>query len=177
MCGSCRSGSFSMLTKGMKGWCGMTAFDLMNSVYQRLCQTSAALRQMLTAEGFRHTHGFYNNHSVKRGGVFVTEHYPIPVISVDGIGDIGIDIENIWFEAALPREKALQFDYRQVAGMQFELYGAVHFLDDLCDGNAPADQIVECIKESGEEKFCMLFTFGESVDLSALTALVRLFDQ
>lgn len=48
--------------------------------------------------------GYYKQHSVKINDEWITKEYPIPVISVEHIGDIGIDIDHIFLEIVLTRE-------------------------------------------------------------------------
>ncbi len=154
----------------------MEKFTFLNGIYQEVHEKSAQVKHILSENGYAYAYGFHNNDSIKANGVFVTEYYPIPVFVVSGIGDIGIDIHNTWFEAALPKEKALRFDYTKILGFyDFELYGAIHFLVDLYSPRMRAPDIVKNIENSGDQDFHLLFNFGESLDAKGLLEVISLF--
>lgn len=147
----------------------MHRFSYLNEIYGTLCEKAKLIKALLDQEGVKYTCGFYNNHYVKKDGAFVAENYPIPVFSAENIGDIGIDIDNVWLEIVLPKEKALELDYAAICGFAgFELYGASDFLTDLYNAEMPLSGICDNIAKSGEREFCLLFSFGENPDITKL---------
>ena len=104
----------------------------LNDIYKSICDRADYIDRELQKLGCTITKGFYNNHSVKIDGRFVAELFPIPVITVKGVGDIGVDLDYVWFEVLLPKEKALLLDYNSIAKEhRFEIYGSYDYLKDI----------------------------------------------
>ncbi|MCL2217423.1 MAG: hypothetical protein FWB91_10460 [Defluviitaleaceae bacterium] len=154
----------------------MEAFDYLNNVYKELCEKSDIINKALSENGLKHKMGFFNNHYEKINDKFIVEYYPIPVISINGIGDIGIDINNVWFEAQISKEKAIAFDYTKLIGViEFEIYGADDFLSELYDKEDTSGSIVYKIRNSCETNFCVLFSFGRNFNITKLLEAIHLF--
>lgn len=155
----------------------MDNFDILNSIYKPLCDKSAEIYQALKDAEYQVTCQFHNNHSVKRNNDFATEYFPIPVISIENLGDIGVDINSVWFEVVLPKEKAIKLDYANIANRyRVEIYGSDNFLCDLYNEQIDVSKIVSNISNSSEINICILFylnmdvTCGEIIEISQLIA-------
>jgi hypothetical protein len=99
-------------------------FKQLNTVYKPMCEKSREICEVLQNKGYKISSGFYNKHSKKIDGEFSTEFFPIPVISIENIGDVGIDIDETWLEVVMSKEKAVDFDYSRIGEKyKFELYG------------------------------------------------------
>jgi len=149
----------------------------LNSIYKPIWDKANVIGRDLQGSGYTAKMGFFNNHSVKIDGCFVTEYYPIPVIFVEGAGDIGVDLDYVWFEAVLSKEKALSLDYSIIAkNYKFEIYGSQdHLIDIFNEKNAISD-IVPCIKDSAETDFCVLFYFEQNVTACEITAIIQMLE-
>jgi len=146
----------------------------LNDIYKPLCDRADCIDRDLRELGYTITKSFYNNHSVKIDGSFVAELFPIPVITVKGIGDIGVDIDYVWFEVLLPKEKVLLLDYNSIAKEhRFEIYGSQDYLKDIYNEQIAISNIVPGIKGSPETDFCILFYFEPSVAASDIIAIAR----
>jgi hypothetical protein len=107
---------------------------------------------------------------------FVTEYYPIPVKSIINIGDIGIDIDNIWFEICLSKETAVSFNYSKILGLyKFEIYGAEDYLFDLYNEYVNPLDIIRNIEFSKETKFCLLIYFNKDCDFDKIIEVIHMF--
>jgi len=153
-----------------------TLFEQLNTVYKPMCEKSGEICDCLQNKGYKISSGFYNNHSKRIDGEFATEFFPIPIISIENIGDIGIDIDEIWLEVVMPKEKAVDFDYSHIGEKhKFELYGADNYLTDLYNEHLNITDITEKIAASEESRFCILVYFEQDVDISDIIAATEIF--
>jgi len=56
--------------------------------------------------------------------------YPIPVISVQDLCDIEIDLDNVCISTKLSKQNALSFNCDKVAHLEFEVFGVEDYLAD-----------------------------------------------
>jgi len=147
----------------------------LNSIYKPIWDRADGIGRDLQEQGYTVAKGFYNNHSVKIDGRFVTEFFPIPVITVKGVGDIGVDLDYVWFEIVLPKEKALSLDYHSIAKeYKFEIYGSRDYLKDIYNEQIAISDIVPCIKDSLETDFCVQFYFEQSIAAIDIITIARI---
>ena len=134
------------------------------------------IRAKLSDAGFSATHGFYNNHYVRRGGDFAVEHFPISVLSVDGIGDIGIDIDSVWVEVKITKDRAMAIDYPLLAKTnKIEVYSADDFLSDFYNEYIDPCEVAGKIGSSDESMICVLFYFNAGCNEDELLEVVSGF--
>ena len=135
--------------------------ELLNEVYEPLCARAKALCAYLKEQSTACTRGFYNLHSVRKGDGFFTEHFPIPVIMAQGLGDFGFELDHVFFETVLPREKALCFDFAALAcGYNIEVYGAEDFLTDFYHTGMDIEGLPSRIEKSAEREVCLCLKFA-----------------
>lgn len=104
---------------------------------------------------------------------WVTEQYPIPVITVNQLGDIGIDLEHYFLELVLTRSQALNFDFNALSSYQFEVYGMEVYLNDFYNENIPLESIRTNILKSKELQIGVSIYFNKDEDLSVLSNSIR----
>ncbi len=151
-------------------------FNKLNEIYKPLCEKTTEIKNKLNELGFCVKSGFYNNHYVKCDNGFLTEHFPIPVISVENIGDIGIDINSIWIEIILSRDEAILLDYAHMAHIyNFEVYGVNEYLHDFYNAQSDPRLVVEKINNSEEKQICVAFYYAHESNTDELISIVRLF--
>lgn len=78
------------------------------------------------------------------------EHFPIPVITVEDICDIGVDLAHIFIEGKLKRECALKFDFSLLKEYRFEVYGVQDYLNDFYNASLSIEGIKDRILSSNE---------------------------
>jgi hypothetical protein len=133
----------------------------LNEIYKPLWTKSLEIRAEAAARGFAARSGFYNNHSVRHGDDFAVEFFPIPVVSVDTLGDIGVDLSCVWAERQISREKALALDYAKMSAiLNFEVYGAEDFLNDFYRFGMEAASTAERILAGNEKQICICLYFS-----------------
>jgi hypothetical protein len=148
----------------------------LNKIYKPLCDKFNELKSQLTNLGFEITSGFYNNHYVKRNNEYVVEYFPIPIICITNIGDIGLDTDSIWVEIKQPKEMAISLDYPQLAYIyKMEVYGSENFLVDIYNKLDDPYETSEKIKQSDESIICIAFTFKTDIDLNEIIKLIQIF--
>ncbi len=148
--------------------------ELLNTVYEPLCSHSKALCSYLKEEGISCTRGFYNLHAVRKGDGFFTEHFPIPVVTAQGLGDFGFELDHVFFEAVLPREKALSFDFSSLAcAHDVEVYGAEDFLTDFYHAGMDIEGLPSRIEKSAEREVCLSLKFACNTPPDALVEAAK----
>lgn len=126
-----------------------------------------------------YTLGFYNNHELKIGKVFIKEFYPIPVVSLKinkyeiDIGfDIVTDKDYIGFiELTLDKEKVLNFDYDKIKEFNFEIYGYENYLIDYYGGDV--ENTKRLIHNSNEIKFHIGFNISKFSQVKVILGLLE----
>lgn len=154
------------------------AIERLNAVYASVCQHAQAVRKMLTDSGIENREGFYNNHAVAVGSGYITEMYPIPVVTakIKGVSvDIGFDIVtrngNIGFvEFTVDKNVLIRLDFSKLTEYEFSIYGVEHYLTDYWFGDVAAAK--ELIKKSDEKQFHIGFDFP---DMNALKKMLETF--
>lgn len=135
----------------------MDTWESLNGVYEPLYRQVKALRARLVKEGFSVTWGWHAFHSVRRDGEYKLEYFPIPVLTVEGVCDIGLEPDHIFVEGTLTREQALAFDWASV-GRPFEVYGSEDYLDPLYGPGLSLEELPARLASSEESGFGLQFT-------------------
>lgn len=138
----------------------MNTFDLLNSTYEKMNQKRNEIVKHLKSQGYQYKCGYYSHHAVKVNNEWITEEYPIPVITVEGIGDIGIDLKHIFFEMIITRSKALIFDFSKLEAYKFEIYGVDNYLEDFYNESMSLQLVHKKIEESKEESIGISLFFS-----------------
>ncbi len=126
----------------------MEHLNILNNYYKKLHSDKQIIMEYLEENEYPFLVGYYPFHSFKRDDEFYLEQYPIPVISVAGKVDIGIDINHLFFEFRFEREMAIEFDYSIFEMYNFEVYGSEDYYDDYYYGNI--EDINDNIEQSTE---------------------------
>lgn len=88
------------------------------------------------------------------------ELYPIPLLSLAGVCDIGLDVSRTFIEARLARKEALAMDWQLFSAYEAEVYGSKDcFLDFAAPARAlPFSGLAEKLLQSSEEEVCLCLT-------------------
>ena len=151
-------------------------FHTLNEIYMPLSARAAALCRGLKQAGFEVCWGWYHNHSAFLEGEYRAEHFPIPVLDVEGGCrgggfDVGLHLDEIFVEFQLPRQKAVTFDWSCLPA-PFEVYGVDNYLHDFYREGMDPEGIAGRIEASGENQVGVSLTFpGETLDETILRAV------
>jgi len=148
----------------------------LNEIYKKLESKMHDITALLTSlhNGFDFTCGYFNGHYHKdANGKYVMDYFPIPVITVNGLCDIEIDLEKISISTKLEREEALKYEYEKLSEYVFEAYGVEGYLDDFyVEGNTYAE-LVKNIENSKEKEIGFSFMFSGDVGVEEVYKAVK----
>ena len=144
----------------------------LNEIYIKLDKKAKEISKY-----FNCTFGYYNGHYYKtESGNYEMDYFPIPVISVKGICDIEVDLNQITVTTKLKRDKAISFDYDKVKAYNFEAYGVENYLDNFFVSGDTIDNMIKKIKGSNEENIFFSFIFSNNVNNNTLFEFVKFLD-
>jgi hypothetical protein len=110
-------------------------FTELNEVYRSLNDLTKEICLKLKEFNYQYKKGFYNNHSIRVENEFIAEAYPIPVITVNGKFDIGVDLNMIFIEAQFPASIVNSFDFNKFTEYEFDVYGTNDYNIDFYNVN------------------------------------------
>jgi hypothetical protein len=147
----------------------------LNEEYEPLRSHAISIAKTLKGAGFICTWGFFAQHSVKQGEEWFFEHYPIPVIGVESICEIGLDIPHTFVECKMKREEALAFDFSRLSSYQFEVYGVQDYLSsDFYNAQLTIADIHKRISQSMESEIGICLYLKPLAGIEELIAAIHL---
>jgi hypothetical protein len=152
----------------------MDVIEVLNNIYEPICMIKTNLQNKLKTQSLEFSTGYYNNHTIKDGkGNWITEFYPIPVITVGSLCDIGIDVNLIFVETKMERSKAIKFNYSSLLPCKFEVYGIDEYLLDFYNEFMDVKDIGEKIGHSNEKQVGINFTFMKDCSIDDIILLIN----
>ena len=145
-------------------------FEQLNSAYAALGRRASALKVALTEAGERASWNWYAYHSTLIDGEYRVEEFPIPVVEVEGLCDIGFHMDEIFVEFRLSFDHAFGFDFGQLP-QPFEVYGAEDYFHNFYTDGMDPDGIAARIMGSGEQEVCVSINLPGDTETDVLTAL------
>ena len=141
----------------------------LNEIYKNLDVKAQELGKLLQC-----AYGFYNGHYHKNTvRNYEMDYFPIPVISVKGLCDVEIDLNQISITTKLTRNKVLSYDFEKVKSYNFEVYGVENYLEDFYAVGDTISGMIEKIKESKEESVFFSFYFPFEVSANIVSEFVN----
>lgn len=129
----------------------MDTIKQLNEIYLKLQEEKNIITDYLDSENYEYFVGYFPYHSFKENDEFYLEYYPIPVITLSERVDIGVDVNQIYFEFKLSREEAVMFDFNELSMYHFEVYGIEDYYNDFyVEDNV--DTVVQNIENSDEQE-------------------------
>ena len=140
----------------------------LNEIYQNLDSKAKEISKILNCD-----FGYYNGHYYKdESGNYKTDYFPIPVISLKGICDIEIGLNQISVTTKLTRVRAISYNFDKVKSYSFEVYGVENYLDDFYLAGDTITAMIEKIKSSHEENIFFTFYFPYETASSSVCEFV-----
>ena len=124
--------------------------EILNNIYEPLNECKTKIINYLNLNRYSYKWGYYSGHYVKSNNKWLLEHFPIPVITVEDICDIRVDLAHIFIEGKLKRECALKFDFSLLKEYRFEVYGVQDYLNDFYNAGLSIEGIKDRILSSNE---------------------------
>ena len=151
----------------------MTEFELLNTIYENLNQRRNEILKCLKVYGYECKCGYYSQHSIRFNNEWLIEQYPIPVITVKGFGDVGIDINHIFLEVIISRSQGLSFDFNKLRDYHFEVYGIDDFKMDFYNSKGSIATIHSKISDSEENEIGISFFFPKDTEGSRVCLAIN----
>ena len=151
--------------------------ESLNSIYKPLNDYKSKLIHQLRLNGKHCEWGYYSGHFIRGGNDWLEEYYPIPVVSIAGIGDIGLDLEHIFIEGKMKREEALTFDFKMLEGYKFEVYGILNYLEDFYRKEMGVEAINKRILETEEKEIGISFFITYEEPIEVVLQVVNLLER
>lgn len=150
----------------------------MNEIYSTLCGKRAQLCQGLTHRSLEVSWGFYNGHQHEApDGGWQMDYYPIPVISVKGLCDVEISLDEVSVTTKKRREDALAYSFEKFCAYPFEAFGVEGYLDTFYRDGAAIDEMKANIAHSEEVEIGFCFSFPWDVNGDEMYEFARLLRQ
>ncbi|RKJ40102.1 hypothetical protein D7X94_09555 [Acutalibacter sp. 1XD8-33] len=147
-----------------------------NEIYEQLQTRCGALRHGLR-DGMPETKwGWYNGHYYKNDqGEYERAEYPIPVITVQGVCDIEINLDSVSLTTKRGRLETLDYSLDKFAGIPFEVFSIEQYLDpDYYAPGMDMEAFRENIRKSQEKELGFSFQFECDVDSGRMREFVQL---
>ena len=128
----------------------MDTWEFLNNIYTPLYHRAKTLCSYLTAAGLSARWHWYSYHFTRREERYQAEYFPIPVITVDQICDIGLELDHIFLEGTLSQKQALANDFTAIP-WPFEVYGGQDILQDFYRPGMSIQELPKRIADSGEK--------------------------
>lgn len=119
--------------------------------------------------------GWFNGESEKsEDGLWVSQSYPIPVISVKGYCDVEIGFDKITVSAKRKRTDALMRSYEKLLPYEFESFGSDDCSKVFYRPGMTTEQMKAKIKESNEQDIRFRFILPWDTDQEQIYEFVKL---
>jgi hypothetical protein len=105
------------------------------------------------------------------------EYYPIPVITIKDLCDIGIDIDHIFIECNITKDHAMIIDWNSFLPSQFAVYGVNDYLQDIYNSSMTIESIYQRIKDCSEQELSIEFMLNYLEDCNKLIEIIHKIDQ
>lgn len=125
-------------------------FESLNSIYKSLYDHTKSIVNELKNNNYKCEWGYFGQHYIRYNDNWLLEHFPIPVIDVNGICDIGIDLEHIFIEYKILKQTALKYNFNKLTKYNFEVYGVKNYLNDFYNAEMDLNSIKKRIIDSEE---------------------------
>lgn len=152
-------------------------FQELNSIYEPLHKSAISICNELKRMNYSVEWGYYGFHSVKYNNEYVTEAFPIPVITVKNICEIGINLDHIFIEGKLKIEDAINFNFTLLQDYTFEVYGIEDYLNDFYNENLDMAGIPSRIMESDEKEIGIQIFLRSDTAFSDIGEIVRKYEK
>ncbi|PKO17882.1 MAG: hypothetical protein CVU39_05215 [Chloroflexi bacterium HGW-Chloroflexi-10] len=128
--------------------------EILNRIYQPLHLKFKAVKAGLIANHFViNEAGWFNMHSVRNQDEFLDEFFPIPVLTVEGVIDIGLELDFTFVETTVSKEKIITFQPDNFTEYDVEIYGVKNYLIDYYRSDIKVNNFLERIQMSDEQEF------------------------
>lgn len=141
-----------------------TVHQCMNNLYDTYNQ----IQDVLNARNIIYETGNYNGHFVCINGIFEKQLYYIPVLSLNKFCDIGVNLDGIFCEIQIEKNKLSLETLKKILEKykDVDIYGFDNCLDDFYLADDTVQDVFEKINSSTETKIKInkLFSYDDFID-------------
>ncbi len=123
---------------------------------------------------------FADKNYIKIDGNYEIQHYPIPIIEIEHIGDIGINIDSIFFEFSFSKNdfESINLDLLINDYVKLEIYGGKNCMMDFYYQGDSIEDIKNRIKLSTENTLMLsiYFELNEENIVNEFSKIIRLLN-
>lgn len=148
-------------------------FELLNSIYKPLQERVKSIVNKLKSNNYKCEWSYFGQHYIKHNDDWCLEYFPIPVINVIGICEIGIGLEHIFIEYKMLKQTALNYDFNKLNKYKFEVYGVENYLNDFYNAEMDLNNIDSRILESKEKEVGISIFLEKEASLEDILIVVK----
>ena len=148
----------------------------LNQIYSRLRARCMQLMDGLDHRAFESEWGWYGGHYYKNEeGEYERAEYPIPVISVKGLCDVEISLDQVSVSTKRRRLDTLAYSFEKFQGVPFECFSIEDYLgQDYYNPGLSMEEFRNRMEKSQEAALGFSFLFGFDVDAGFLSEFAKL---
>lgn len=146
----------------------------LNEIYS---MAESAFEFIKNESDLKASYGFFSGNYININGIYEYQKYPIPVISVEGKGDVGFNIDYIWFEFFLNKDAFNNADIETLINeYKIEIYGGKDCLKDFYFEGKSISSLFHDVNISKEETICIAIYFKDVDEHSVKDIFLSLCD-
>ncbi|GAA0694111.1 MULTISPECIES: hypothetical protein [Clostridium] len=131
--------------------------EFINSIYEN---AENAYKKLSESEKIKCTYTICKGNYIKIGSEYRYQHYGIPIIVIEGVGDIGFNMDGIFFEFFLDRDELANMDFNEISNRHVEIYGAEDCSVDYYKIGDKLRNVKRKIEGSTENSFGIAFYYN-----------------
>lgn len=151
----------------------METFNFLNDIYKNLYERTCEVCKALKSHSYDISWAYFAFHSTRIEAELMLEYFPVPVITVKNICDIGLRPDNFFIELKFKREEALLFDFSSIK-FDFEVYGIENYLNDFYNNSMAVGEIHSNIKKSKEKEIGVQLKIDKTASTGEIIEIVKL---
>ena len=144
------------------------SIEELNLIYSRLREKAVRLTTTLKKLKADVCWGWYAGHNADIGGVSIYEEFPIPVVTVNDVCEIGIDIQGMYIEGKIYTQEADTFEWPMLSGYDLTVCGASGYMNLLYDSRIDGREVLEDIMfayDGEDSELCIDLLFPKTPNI------------
>lgn len=148
----------------------------LNEMYSCLRARCTQMMESLNHRAFASEWGWYGGHYYRNEeGEYERAEYPIPVISVKGLCDVEISLDQVTVSTKRRRLDTLEYSFEKFEGVPFECFSIENYLgEDYFNAQTSMEEFRTKMEKSQETALGFSFLFGFDTDADSLYQFAKL---
>lgn len=146
--------------------------EFINSIYEK---SEEAFKRLSEDEDMKCIYTICKGNYLKIDSKYSYQHYGIPIIVLENVGDIGFNLDGIFFEFFLKRDELVNIDFSEISDRHIEIYGAEDCSVDYYKNGDNIRDVKRKIEESTENSFGIAFYYNSyDVDRDIIDEFIKI---